>query len=251
MKGALIGLLRRLAGLLPVAWIEAASFEFLASRVVGLPPREALCLLFRLDQRLYDLQGRMAVAYGGGVHAKLRFVRYQDFFVGRVKAGERVLDVGCGPGHVSHAIATRSGARVLGIDKEPSVIEVARERFRAPGVDYLVGAAPEDLPEGGFDVVILSNVLEHLPERSRFLRELMGKTQARRYLLRVPLFERDWRVPLKREVGAEWRLDPTHETEYTLESFAGEMAAAGLEVVHQEVRWGEIWAEARPRETDG
>jgi hypothetical protein len=60
----------------------------------------------------------------------------------------------------------------------------------------------------------------------------------------VPLFERDWRVPLKQELGIDYRLDPTHCTEYTLESFASEMKDAGLKVTYQEVRWGEIWAEA-------
>lgn len=53
-------------------------------------------------------------------------------------------------------------------------------------------------------------------------------------------------MALKRELGVEWRLDPTHETEYTLESFAEELAAASLRITHQEVRWGEIWAEAIP-----
>ena len=65
-------------------------------------------------------------------------------------------------------------------------------------------------------------------------------------LIRVPLFERDWRIPLRRELGVEYRLDPTHETEYTLESFAAEMHEAGLRVTHQEVRWGEVWAECEP-----
>jgi hypothetical protein len=67
-----------------------------------------------------------------------------------------------------------------------------------------------------------------------------------RILIRVPLFERDWRVPLKKELGVEWRLDDTHETEYTLESFASEMQEAGLAVKHLEVRWGEIWVELFP-----
>jgi hypothetical protein len=36
----------------------------------------------------------------------------------------------------------------------------------------------------------------------------------------------------------EWRLDTTHETEYTLESFVDEISKAGCRIVHQEVRWG-------------
>lgn len=92
-------------------------------------------------------------------------------------------------------------------------------------------------------MVVLSNVLEHLPRRPAFLRQIQQLVKPSRILIRVPLFERDWRVPLKRELGVEWRLDQTHETEYTLESFAEEMAAAGLHITHQQVRWGEIWAE--------
>jgi hypothetical protein len=68
-----------------------------------------------------------------------------------------------------------------------------------------------------------------------------------RVLLRVPVFERDWRVPLKEELGLDYRLDPTHCTEYTLESFSKEMNDARFAVTHQEVRWGEIWAEAVPK----
>lgn len=44
----------------------------------------------------------------------------------------------------------------------------------------------------------------------------------------------------------EWRLDTTHEIEYTLESFTHEVRNSGLKAVYQEVRWGEIWAEIIP-----
>ena len=101
--------------------------------------------------------------------------------------------------------------------------------------------------EDPFDVVILSNVLEHLEDRPVFLRRLVRAVQPKRILIRVPLFERDWRVPLKEELGMDYRLDPTHYTEYTLESFASEIQAAHLMLTRQEVRWGEIWAEAAPQ----
>ena len=109
----------------------------------------------------------------------------------------------------------------------------------------------EQLPHEPFDIIVLSNVLEHLTGRAAFLQRLKEATQARRFLIRVPCFERDWRVPLKQELGVEWRLDMDHKTEYTLDAFRGEMAAAGLTITHQEVRWGEIWAELRPDEKDG
>ena len=94
-----------------------------------------------------------------------------------------------------------------------------------------------------FDVVILSNVLEHLPDRPQFLRKVKQSVHARRFLIRVPLFDREWRVPLKRELGVEWRLDFTHETEYTQESFVQDITEAQMHITYQETRWSEIWAE--------
>jgi hypothetical protein len=73
----------------------------------------------------------------------------------------------------------------------------------------------------------------------------MAAARPSRLLIRVPLFERAWQVPLRQELGLEWRSDATHETEYTWETFAAEMAASNLVISHTEIRWGEIWAEVK------
>lgn len=226
------------------ARLEALISQLVARRVATLSADEALRFLFRLDAALYQLQGRKAVEYDGGIHTKHRHTRYHEFFVKRIRAGERVLDIGCGMGAVAYDVAEKAGAYVVGIDLSTANIAVALERHRHSRVEYRVGDGLQDLSDGPFDVVMLSNILEHLPERPAFLRRVQEAARPSRILLRVPLFERDWRVPLKRELGVEWRLDPTHETEYTLESFAKELAGAGLRIAYQEVRWGEIWAEA-------
>ena len=49
------------------------------------------------------------------------------------------------------------------------------------------------------------------------------------------------------ELGIDYRLNSGHHIEYTNESFQEELREAGLEVVHLEVRWGEIWCEARSK----
>ena len=233
-------------GHLPAPWLESLIYRLVAGKVAVLPADEALRFLFHLDAALYRLQGQQSAVYDGGIHTKHRHTRYHEFFTARIQAKERVLDIGCGIGAVARDIAEEAGAHVVGIDLSPANIARARQSYAHPRVDYRVGDALHDLPADRFDVVVLSNVLEHLPKRTTFLRQVKKSTQLTRTLIRVPLFERDWRVPLKRELGVEWRLDLTHETEYTLESFAEEMAAAGLKVTHLEVRWGEIWAEVAP-----
>jgi 2-polyprenyl-3-methyl-5-hydroxy-6-metoxy-1,4-benzoquinol methylase len=123
---------------------------------------------------------------------------------------------------------------------------LAKERADCGGVIFLYRDVLQQLPWRRYDVVVLSNVLEHLEDRTTFLKRVLEAVVPRRLLIRVPLFERDWRVPLKQELGLEWRLDPTHQAEYTLETFDKEIAAAGLSIVHLEVRWGEIWSELCP-----
>jgi SAM-dependent methyltransferase len=243
MQRMLSPIASRVLAFLPIKRLEALIYLIVADRVGRLPPDDALRFLFRLDARLYSLQGQKAVEYDGGIHTKHRHTRYHEFFIDRIRPGERVLDLGCGMGALARDVADKAGANVLGIDTNANNIAQARIRYAHPRVHYLIGDALQDLPAASFDVVVLSNVLEHLKDRPAFLHRVREVASPSRFLIRVPLLERDWRVPLKRELGVEWRLDPTHETEYTLETFSEELSDAGLRIAHQQVQWGEIWAE--------
>ncbi len=246
LKEGCYRLLRLFFGLLPREKMTPLLARLFRDYALAMPPVEALRFLFDIDARLYEVEGETAVRYGGGVHTKHRHTRYHDFFVSRLAPGERVLDVGCGCGAVAYTMAAEAGARVVAVDIDSSSIDVARRFHAHPGIEYLAGDALKLNITGPFDAVVLSNVLEHLPGRVGFLQTSVAVFKPKRFLIRVPLYERDWRVPLRQEVGSEWRLDSTHETEYTLESFREEMEAAGLEIVCLEVRWGEIWSELCP-----
>jgi 2-polyprenyl-3-methyl-5-hydroxy-6-metoxy-1,4-benzoquinol methylase len=231
----------------PARMLRTVLVRVAITRAHTLSPIEGLRLLFGIEADLYPAQGQLSSAYDSGIHTKHRHMRYHDFFVARVRPGEWVLDIGCGIGEVAYKVAERAQASVVGIDLNPANIARAQQRNAHERVSYVVGDALKTLPSSRFDVVILSNVLEHLPSRPQFLRQVSEFVQPARLLIRVPLFERDWRVPLKKEIGIEWRLDPTHETEYTLETFAEEMHEARLNITHLEVRWGEIWSELEPQ----
>lgn len=230
---------------LPTSFLTSLIVRTATLHTSYLPPKEGIRFLMILDNHLYKLHGNEAVRYGGGIHTKHRHMNYHEFFVKRIGRNETVLDIGCGHGALAFSIASKTGARVVGIDMSKKNIEKARKEHGHPNIRYIHGKAPEDLPQGLFDVIVLSNVLEHIVERTVFLRQISESTNSTRFLIRVPLFERDWRVPLKKEMGVEHMLDATHCTEYTEEEFMEEMNASGFNVLHKEFRWGELWAEAK------
>ena len=206
-------------------------------------PAQGLRELLTMDADISGQIDLVALAYGDGVHVKHRIMRYHDFFVERITAGERVLDIGCGYGAVAFSIASRTGADVVGLDLEAANVAKARTLFVHDRLTFVHGEAPQTLPPGRFDVIVMSNVLEHIEHRVAFLREVQKRAAPARWLIRVPMFNRDWRPALRQELGLYAYGDPTHFTEYTRESFDSEMRETGFVIRHLQVNWGEIWAE--------
>jgi SAM-dependent methyltransferase len=206
-----------------------------------------LARLFAVQDDLEHVVNERALVHGRGEHPKHRLMRYHDFFVERIASGERVLDVGCGYGAVARSIAReRPGARVVGVDYDKGRLGQARAADNPPNLEFVETDATRALPDGPWDVVVLSNVLEHITDRVGFLSTLIAKTGAGRFLIRVPLFERDWKLPMRREVGANYYSDPDHKIEPMLSEFRAETSKAGLEIDELLTPWGEIWASLRP-----
>jgi len=90
-------------------------------------------------------------------------------------ADKAVLDLGCGEGGYARELARR-GARVTGVDGSARLIEVARQRARAEGVDVrFVHANANALPEaesGRFDVVVAPMSLMDVEDYRGAIREV-------------------------------------------------------------------------------
>lgn len=86
----------------------------------------------------------------------------------------RLLDVGCGGGFLAEEFA-RSGFEVTGIDPVPATIETARAHASASGlrIEYQIGSGEQlPFPEGSFDHVACCDVLEHVDDVDRVIREI-------------------------------------------------------------------------------
>lgn len=202
--------------------------------------------LLELDNELYRAISLKACEYGEGLHPKHRLIRYHDFFCKNVGPKQSVLDIGCGNGFLTSDVAKCTRGRVVGIDMNEDNIAFAKAHYQADNIEFICGDVKTDLEEARFDVVVMSNVLEHLSERIEFLRQVRETIEPAKFLIRVPMYEREWMAPLKEELGIEYVLDPGHEVEYTQERLSEELGAAGFEPENWEIRWGEIWCLAVP-----
>jgi len=188
------------------------------------------------------LSSRFASKVADGLHPKHRIMNYHQFFVDNIEEGDTVLDIGCGNGALTFDLAKKAN-KVVAIDKNEKNIEVAKNKYGSANIEYKVGDATKDLDNQEFNAIVLSNVLEHIEDRENFLNKI--KDLAPKILIRVPMVNRDWITPYKKELGLEWRADKTHYTEYTLDSFRKEIEKVGLSLENYSIQFGEIWAVVR------
>ena len=112
---------------------------------------------------LYDVLVRMILLGGGEDELRESIVK-----LAQIQPGESVLDVGCGTGTLAITAKLKSDAtvKVYGNDASPEMIEKAREKAIAAGVQVefqhgLVEAIP--FPDNSLDVVLSSFMVHHLP----------------------------------------------------------------------------------------
>lgn len=88
--------------------------------------------------------------------------------------GERVLDVGCGPGFLCESMADivgRDGV-VIGIDISSDLIALCKRRSPPKWLSYGIGDATQlAQADGSFDAVVCTQVAEYIPEVNRTLSE--------------------------------------------------------------------------------
>jgi len=212
-------------GPLGVPQTQASHESVVVTGTVGAPLRDAADETPRgWYGDFFEGMGAEYLEYGftrGTVHETRDLVRELE-----LGPSARVLDVGCGPGR--HAIElARRGFEVVGVDLSPSLIEAARERAGAAGVEvsFEVMDAREIPPTGDFDAAYCVcegafGLLEDDLENQRILHAIRGALhEGGRFFLTTLSLLRMLKqgVQIDLDTGVEsWTQAPEHAPENPL-----------------------------------
>lgn len=139
-------------------------------------------------------------------------------FASRFAVGKRCLDAGCGLGYGT-ALLSQSAAIAVGVDVDPGTVLRAREANRLPGLNFSISdvcALP--FADGHFDLSVSFEVVEHLQDWRRFLREL-ARVTARHGVALVSTPNRDYYAESRGESGP----NPFHVHEFDCSEFLDAM----------------------------
>ena len=114
---------------------------------------------------------RQALSYGND-HLTRDYIRVQ-FILNNLRPGDIVLEIGCQSGGITRFIAELADF-VVAVDVAENYIKKARKIVDRVNVLFKVGFGedinPKEVsPSGGFDVVVLMEILEHVEEPRRLL----------------------------------------------------------------------------------
>jgi ubiquinone/menaquinone biosynthesis C-methylase UbiE len=154
-------------------------------------------------------------------------MREQALNLADLKAGERVLELGCGTGGITSRLLRR-GALVTAVDWSEPMLKIAKRR--APGAIFAKSGLTEYRPDGEFDVVLLAFVLHELApeERGRALAISAGALRESGRLLVV-----DHAVPASGLVAKSMfrfvhAFEPPSVRDWARSTFEPDLISAGL-----------------------
>ncbi len=104
----------------------------------------------------------------------------------KLSSASAVLDVGCGTGTLVMMVKQAyPGARVVGLDGDPKILVIARQKVERQGVDIAIDEAMSfdmPYPDGDFDRVLTTLMLHHLTSENklRTFAEVYSRAAARR-----------------------------------------------------------------------
>jgi SAM-dependent methyltransferase len=198
--------------------------------------------LGRLYESYYNFGGERGTRYtrlrewffSSWLYRMWIFIDGDISFHGRKGAG-RLLDAGCNEGR-GLRIYARNGFQVEGLELNPSAAAVAREA----GFTVHVGDTTDFTASAAYDVVVLSNVLEHAPDPKKVLSNLRANLQPGGQLWISCPNSRSWLRNVFVRSWINWHV-PFHISHFSGESLRRLLNDAGFQNVETRQITPALW----------
>jgi len=191
------------------------------------------------DTAIHDEVRRFYETHHDGIERSRRNRRYfYDYLTRvlrtRIPPGQRILDIGCGSGHLLAALEPSSG---VGIDLSAPAVAAAAESYGSGPLRFLHGDAadPAVLARAGgpFDVILLVNVVTHLDDVQALFEALIPLCH-RRTRIFIYSYSRLWQPILRLAEMLRWKYRQPPEAWLPPEEIRTMLSLADLEVVRRD-----------------
>lgn len=145
---------------------------------------------------------------------------------------QRIIDVGCGDGHLLAALREKVAPQVELLGADISAERLNRVVRHCPTAKVMqCGAEQILLPNGCMDLVTSSQVIEHVPEQKKMLAELARVCKPEGHLYLSTVFKK-WYGWYFYRCNGRWVIDPTHLREYRHDDeLIPDIEAAGFKIL--------------------
>jgi SAM-dependent methyltransferase len=152
----------------------------------------------------------------------------------RIPPGQRVLDIGCGSGHLLSALGASQG---VGIDVSEPALAEARERYGGGNLEFVQGDACvpglSAKVQGPFDVVLLVNVVTQLGDVQAVLENLHAVSHSRTRVF-IYSYSRLWQPLIRLAEMLHLKHQPPPEAWLPPEEIRNMLSLADFEVVRHD-----------------
>jgi SAM-dependent methyltransferase len=157
-----------------------------------------------------------------------RLLRKHFLFL--VPPGKRVLELGCGLGDLLAAVKPSHG---VGVDFSPAMVDLARKRHE--GLSFVVADAAEFSCAEQFDYIIVSDLINDLPDVQRVLEQALRCSHANTRIV-VNFFNNLWRPPLAAAEKLGLKTPAREQNWLSVDDVKNLLYLAGWEIIRTDAR---------------